>query len=103
MVQRLKQKFPMMNLIEKGRRLPKRLLNVYEQWKVLKMYRSPLLYLSKQSKTSIVPGNFFAYANAEKEVLILGIGRAIDEKYVLFPSSDATEQHRDDANFIFKL
>lgn len=48
------------------------------------------------SKTSIVPGNFFAYANADKGSANLGDWKAVDEKYVLFPSTEATKSFRDD-------
>ncbi|WP_428910673.1 CamS family sex pheromone protein [Niallia sp. Krafla_26] len=50
----------------------------------------------QESKTSVVPGNFFAYAHANKGSSNLGDWKNINEKYVLFPSSEATEQHRDD-------
>ena len=50
----------------------------------------------QQSKTSVVPGNFFTYANAPKGSTNLGGWEKIDEKYVQFPSQAATENHRDD-------
>lgn len=48
------------------------------------------------SKTSVVPGNFFGYAHANKGSSNLSDWKNINEKYVLFPSGEATEQHRDD-------
>jgi protein involved in sex pheromone biosynthesis len=51
----------------------------------------------QQSKTSVVPGNFFAFASANKGSSELGDWKGIDEKYILFPSTEASEQHRDDA------
>lgn len=47
-------------------------------------------------KTSIVPGNFFAYATVGKGNSNLGDWKTVDEKYVLFPSSEATKSFRDD-------
>jgi len=51
----------------------------------------------QEKRTSVVPGNFFTYSTAGKGSSELGDWKAIDEKYILFPSSEATEQHRDDA------
>ena len=51
----------------------------------------------QKAKTSVVPGNFFAFANVNKGSSDLGDWKGIDEKYMLFPSTEATEQHRDDA------
>lgn len=48
------------------------------------------------SRTSIVPGNFFAFSHANKGSSKLGDWKKIDEKYVLFPSAEATKEHRDD-------
>ncbi|WP_147536046.1 CamS family sex pheromone protein [Bacillus marasmi] len=50
-------------------------------------------------KSSVVPGNFFAYANVPKGSNTLGGWEAIDEKYYLFPSESATKDHRDDVTF----
>lgn len=49
-----------------------------------------------QSKTSVVPGNFFAYADAVKDSNKLGNWEKIDENYYQFPSTAANEDHRDD-------
>ena len=48
------------------------------------------------SRSSVIPGNFFAYAHANKGSSNLSDWKNINEKYVLFPSGEATEQHRDD-------
>jgi protein involved in sex pheromone biosynthesis len=49
-----------------------------------------------QSKSSVVPGNFFSYANADNGSSSLGGWDNINEKYLLFPSTDAQNAHRDD-------
>ncbi|MGD6942516.1 CamS family sex pheromone protein [Cytobacillus gottheilii] len=53
------------------------------------------------SRTSVVPGNFIAYAEAGKGSGKLSEWKNVAEKYVLFPSSDAETNHRDD-NTAFK-
>ena len=60
------------------------------------MFRLPLLYLNKKAKSSVVPGNFFSYANVDKGSSTIGDWKKINEKYLLFPSTDATKNHRDD-------
>lgn len=48
------------------------------------------------AKTSVVPGNFFAYTTVDKGSSSLNGWEKVDEKYFLFPSTAATEAHRDD-------
>ncbi|MEH7107734.1 CamS family sex pheromone protein [Bacillus sp. JJ1764] len=50
----------------------------------------------QQSKTSVVPGNFFSYTTVDKGSSSLNGWEKLDEKYYLFPSTDAQEAHRDD-------
>lgn len=51
----------------------------------------------QQSASSVVPGNFFAYTNVGKDSSNIDGWETVSEKYVLFPSTEATEKHRDDA------
>jgi len=48
-------------------------------------------------KNSITPGNFFAVGTVDQGEATIDKWAAIDEKYYLFPSSDATKDYRDDA------
>ncbi|MDQ0272925.1 CamS family sex pheromone protein [Cytobacillus purgationiresistens] len=50
----------------------------------------------QQSRTSVVPGNFFAYAHAGQGSNKLGSWEKVNEKYVLFPSNTAEKDHRED-------
>ncbi|HLU21504.1 CamS family sex pheromone protein [Lederbergia graminis] len=49
----------------------------------------------QQAKNAVIPGNFFAYAHSSKGNS-LGDWKSIDEKYYLFPSSKAKQDHRED-------
>jgi protein involved in sex pheromone biosynthesis len=51
-----------------------------------------------QSKSSVVPGNFFAYTNVDSGSSSLGSWETVNEKYYLFPSADAQDAHRDDVS-----
>lgn len=75
-----------------GEEVIKRLRNI----EGLKEVPITIALFEQASKTSVIPGNFFAYAHAGKGSANLGDWKNIDEKYVLFPSSEATDQHRDD-------
>jgi protein involved in sex pheromone biosynthesis len=49
-----------------------------------------------QGSSSVIPGNFFAYSDVGSSSSSLGSWNKINEKYVLFPSTDAQDTHRDD-------
>ncbi|MGJ7919305.1 CamS family sex pheromone protein [Neobacillus sp. LXY-4] len=53
----------------------------------------------QEAKTAVVPGNFFAYATMSDGSNSLGNWENIKEDYYLFPSEDATKDHRDDVTF----
>ncbi|MFE8701320.1 CamS family sex pheromone protein [Cytobacillus sp. FJAT-54145] len=55
------------------------------------------------SRSSVVPGNFFAYAHAPKGSSKLDGWQTVDEKYFLFPSPEATNAHRDDVTFFLNF
>ncbi|WP_062106195.1 CamS family sex pheromone protein [Bacillus niameyensis] len=50
----------------------------------------------QSSRNAVIPGTFFAYAHADKGSSSLGDWKSIDEKFYLFPSSNAEEDKRDD-------
>jgi protein involved in sex pheromone biosynthesis len=50
----------------------------------------------QESKSSVVPGNFFTYTVVEKGSHNIDNWEKVNENYYLFPSTDAQEDHRDD-------
>lgn len=50
----------------------------------------------QQSKTSVVPGNFIDYSTVDKGSSSLNSWQKVNEKYYLFPSTGAQNDHRDD-------
>jgi protein involved in sex pheromone biosynthesis len=50
----------------------------------------------QQSRSSVVPGNFISYTNVDKDSSSIGSWEKVNEKYFLFPSTDAQDAHRDD-------
>lgn len=50
----------------------------------------------QQSKSAVVPGNFYTYTVVDKGSSNIDKWENVNEKYYLFPSTDATDDHRDD-------
>ncbi|HEY4554617.1 MAG TPA: CamS family sex pheromone protein [Bacillaceae bacterium] len=57
----------------------------------------------QKGKNTVVPGTFFAYANAGKGSSALGDWKKVDEQYYLFPSSQAEKERRDDLAFFLRF
>ncbi|MBY0122229.1 CamS family sex pheromone protein [Bacillus sp. S/N-304-OC-R1] len=89
-------KIPHDELEREGKKLAQEVLSRLRNMDELKDVPITIALFEQQSKKSVVPGNFFAYANASKGSNNLGGWEKIDEKYVQFPSTDASDNHRDD-------
>ncbi len=85
-------------LEKEGKKIADEVLTRVRNIDELKDIPISIALFEQQSKTSVVPGNFFAYANAAKDSNKLGNWEKVDEKYYQFPSAAATEEHRDDSN-----
>ncbi|MFE8697082.1 CamS family sex pheromone protein [Cytobacillus sp. FJAT-53684] len=83
-------------LEKEGKKIAEEVLNRLRKMDELKDVPITIALFEQQSKTSVVPGTFFAYANAAKGSSELGGWEKVDEKYLQFPSTEATESHRDD-------
>ncbi|MEK3856499.1 CamS family sex pheromone protein [Cytobacillus sp. FSL H8-0458] len=83
-------------LEREGKKMAEEVLQRVRQIKGLKDVPVTIALFEQQSRTSVVPGSFFAYAKADKGSNKLGGWEDISEKYVLFPSSTAEKNHRDD-------
>ncbi len=83
-------------LEKEGKKLAEEVLKRLRKIEGLEEVPITIALFEQQSKSSVVPGNFFAYANASKGSASLGSWEKIDEKYVQFPSTEADKQHRED-------
>lgn len=70
----------------------KRLRNMDE----LKEVPITIALFEQKSRSSVVPGNFFAFAEVGKGSSEVGGWQEVKEKYVLFPSDSALQNHRED-------
>lgn len=85
-------------LEKEGKRLAEEVLKRVRKMEDLKDVPVTIALFEQQSRTSVVPGTFFAYANAEKGSTSLDGWEKVDEKYLQFPSTEASENYRDDLN-----
>lgn len=83
-------------LTSEGKQIAAEVLNRLRSMKDLKDIPITIALFKAQSKSSVVPGNFFAYANSSSGSTSLDNWQNINEKYYLFPSTDAQNDHRDD-------
>lgn len=90
-------KIPHETLESEGKKMAEEVIKRLRKIDGLKEVPITIALFQQESRTSVVPGSFFTYSNVGKGSSELGDWKEIDEKYILFPSSEATEQHRDDA------
>ncbi len=53
----------------------------------------------QESRSSVVPGNFFAFTEVSQGSSDIGSWKDVKEEYILFPSDKAQKDHRDDLTF----
>lgn len=87
-------------LEQEGKKIAQEVLTRLRQTKGLTKVPIVIALFEQESKSSIVPGNYFAYSVANEGSSKLGNWEKIDEEYALFPSDNAKKNHRDDeSNF----
>ncbi|OIK16443.1 hypothetical protein BIV60_03990 [Bacillus sp. MUM 116] len=79
-----------------GKQIAAEVLKRIRSMKKLENIPVTIALFETQSKSSVVPGNFFAYTNVDSGSSSIGSWEKVNEKYFLFPSSDAQDKHRDD-------
>ncbi|MGD6894190.1 CamS family sex pheromone protein [Bacillus infantis] len=83
-------------LEKEGKQIADQVLSRLRSMDELKNVPITIALFEQESNKSVVPGTFFAYAQADKGSSKLGGWENVDEEYVLFPSPGATEDHRED-------
>ena len=90
-------KIPHEELDREGKRIAEEVVKRLRAIDGMKEVPITIALFEQKARTSVVPGNFFSYATVNNGSSQLSGWKEIDEKYVLFPSGEATEQHRDDS------
>ncbi len=93
------KKIPHADLEREGKKIAEEVAKRIRGVDGLKDVPVTIALFEQESKSAVVPGNFFAYSNVSKGSNTLGGWEAVNEKYYLFPSTQATSDHRDDITF----
>ncbi|MBM7654232.1 CamS family sex pheromone protein [Neobacillus cucumis] len=92
----LEKKLPYAEVEKQGKSMAAEIIKRIRSMKNLGNIPITIALFEQQSKTSVVPGNFTAYATVDEGSSELNAWKKVDEKYYLFPSTEATNDHRDD-------
>ncbi|CAM3883625.1 CamS family sex pheromone protein [Lederbergia lenta] len=90
------QDIPHDKLAAEGKKMAEEVLKRLRGMKEIGDVPITIALFEQKSKSTVIPGNFFAYAHANKGSSSLGDWKNVDEKYLLFPSSEAEKDHRED-------
>lgn len=90
------KKIPFAEMENQGKKMAEEVLKRLRGMKDLSDVPITIALFEQQSKSSVVPGNFFSYTFVDKGSSSIGSWEKVNEKYYLFPSTDAQEAHRDD-------
>ena len=82
-----------------GKKIAQEVVSRLRGIKELKDVPITIALFEQESRASVVPGNFFAYAEVSQNSSNIGSWKDVKEKYILFPSDEAQKEHRDDLTF----
>ncbi|WP_449622525.1 CamS family sex pheromone protein [Robertmurraya sp. Marseille-Q9965] len=83
-------------LDKEGKKIAEQVISRLRQIKGLSKVPITIALFEQESQSAVVPGNFFAYAKVGEGSSKIGGWEKVNEDYVLFPSDDAENDHRDD-------
>jgi protein involved in sex pheromone biosynthesis len=92
----LEEKVPHSEMVSEGKKIAAEVIKRMRSIKSLKDVPITIALFEQASKSSVVPGNFITYSTVDNGSTTLNGWENVNEKYFLFPSVDAQEQHRDD-------
>jgi protein involved in sex pheromone biosynthesis len=90
------QKIPQSEMVREGKKIAAEVIQRMRNINSLKEIPITIALFEQASKSSVVPGNFITYSTVDKGSATLNSWEKVNEKYYLFPSKDAQDEHRDD-------
>jgi protein involved in sex pheromone biosynthesis len=87
---------PHSKLEAEGKKIAAEVIKRLRKKDELKEVPITIALFEQKSRSSVVPGNFFAFAEVGKGSTEIGGWQDVREKYVLFPSDTALKDHRED-------
>jgi protein involved in sex pheromone biosynthesis len=82
-----------------GKKIAKQVVSRLRNIDELKNVPITVGLFEQESRSSVVPGNFFAYTEVSQGSNDIGSWKDVKEEYILFPSGKAEKEHRDDLTF----
>jgi protein involved in sex pheromone biosynthesis len=86
-------------LEREGKKMAQEVVNRLRGIKELSNVPITVGLFEQQSRSSVVPGNFFAFGEVSQGSNNIGSWKDVKEEYILFPSEQAQKDHRDDLTF----
>ena len=83
-------------MLEEGKKIAEEVLQRLRNMEGLEEVPITIALFKQESNTSVVPGNFVSYTHISKGKDTISSWKDLNEKYMLFPSEEAKEAHRDD-------
>lgn len=91
------KKIPFAEMEQEGKKMAEEVIKRARNIKSLSDVPITIALFEQESKSSVVPGRFVTYTTVDKGSSNLNDWKKVDEKYYLFPSTDAQNDHRDDS------
>jgi protein involved in sex pheromone biosynthesis len=82
-----------------GKKIAQQVVNRLRNIEELRNVPITIGLFEQESRSSVVPGNFFTYAEVSQGTNNIGSWKDVKEEYILFPSAKAEKEHRDDLTF----
>lgn len=96
-------KIPRKDLEAEGKKMAEEIIKRARGVKGLERVPIQIALFEQKGKNSIIPGNLISHANVAEGSNTLGEWKKINEQYVLFPSSEAEDNHRDDLAYYLRF
>ncbi|WP_243299510.1 CamS family sex pheromone protein [Bacillus litorisediminis] len=84
-------------LVQEGKKIAAEVLTRLRGMEELSKVPITIALFKQEKRNSVVPGNFIAYTHVGQGESNIKEWTNVNEDYVLFPSNDAMESHREDA------
>jgi protein involved in sex pheromone biosynthesis len=81
---------------KEGKRIAQEVVRRLRGMEGLKDIPIMVALFEQESRASVVPGNFFTFTQVDKGSTNIDKWQDVEEKYYLFPSTKASDDHRDD-------
>lgn len=97
------KEIPFAEMEREGKKIAQEVLKRLRNTENLKNVPITIALFKQVSRASVVPGNFFAYSTVKKGSSTIENWENVDEKYFLFPSTEAKVAHRDDEMYFLNF